>query len=748
MNAESHRERRKQVRIELRRDLQLIPQRFEGKQHYVVKDPIRLRYYRFQEREHFLLHLLDGAHTLHDVQQAYEQRFRPERLPLEAVEQFVQQLVTSGLAHSGSTASSRESLNRGRQHKLNQHLANLTNFLAIQVPLVDPDRLLGRMLPWVRWCFAPCSFLLCMGLALGAILLVLTHWETFQARLPAANEFFRFQTALYLWLTLAVVKVLHEFGHGLCCKAYGGEVHRMGLMLLCLAPCLYCDVSDAWMLPSKWRRMAIGFAGIYVELILASLATFIWWNASEASFLHQLCLHLMIVCSVNTVFLNGNPLLRFDGYYILADWLEVPNLQQHCHRFLTSLVLRYGLGMLVPRLPERQRWRQVFFGTYSLCSYCYRWVVTLSILWFLARFLEPYKLGALGGILAVAAAVSMAGWPLCHLVRRLHKLGWRLPDMKPWRVAGWVGAIGTFVLGFFLVPLPFSRVRQVGLIQVSPNAVERVYVQAAGVLQRLHVRDGQHVERGDLLAEFRSLDLENRLAEAMVEHDLHLARCRAQRELTAISHDPVERSRIDVQLGKLTGECERSAQRVVVVDQMNRRLQLRAPRAGVVMGLPRIEEIGKSWESETATPFCTIGDPSSLWVVVPVGPADYHVLREDLERGNTSCDALPVKVRIRGNASHTWNGRVVQLPESEAREVPLPLTHQAGGPVAVKPSESRTSAVPLNQHYLVAVELLHTNGTIYPGNLAQVSIHCRHRTGAWLLWRFVAGAFDLGWGDV
>lgn len=743
MFAEANRERRKQVRIALRRDLQLTPQRYEGKQYYLVKDPVRLRYYRFQEREHFLLRLLDGTHTLNDVQQAYEKHFRPERLSLEAVEQFVQQLVTAGLAHGRSADASRQLLQRGQQQKRNQLLVNLTNLLAIQVPLFDPDRLLGRMLPWVRWCFTFWSFLAGMGLTLSAVLLVVSHFGTFQARLPAATEFFRFQTAVYLWLTLAVVKVLHEFGHGLCCKAYGGEVHRMGLMFLCLAPCLYCDVSDAWTLPSKWRRMAISFAGIYVELILASLATFLWWNSSEASFLHQLCLHVMIVCSINTLFLNGNPLLRFDGYYILADWLEVPNLHQHCTRFLTSLLLRHGFGMNVPRLPVRQRWRQVLFATYAVCSYCYRWVITLGILWFLIRFLEPCRLGALGAVLAVGVTASLVCWPLYHLGRRFRQIGWRVPDMKPWRVVGNVGLVSTLLVGFFLVPLPLSRVRQVGLVQVAPDAQEPVYPQVSGILQRLYVRDGQHVERGDLLAEFRSLDLENGLAEALAEHDLDTVKCRAQRELVAISHDPSERARAEVLLAKLAGERDRSAQRAIVVEQLSRRLQFRAPRAGVVMGLPQVEEIGKSWSSETVTPFCTIGDPNRLWVVVPVSPADYQLLRENYERS----EDLAVRVRVRGNAGHIWNGRVVQLPEAEAHEIPLPLAHLSGGPVPVKPGDSRTSAVPQSQHYLVAIELLEATPVIYPGNLAQVSIHCRRRTGAWLLWRMLAGAFDLGWGE-
>src|SRR5260370_16183933 len=120
--------------------------------------------------------------------------------------------------------------------------------------------------------------LLSLGVFLAAIGLVLPHFQTFRDRLPSYHEFFSFKTVVYLWVALGVVKVIHEFGHGLSCKKFGGEVHEMGLLFLCLSPALYCNVSDAWTLPNKWHRIIISAAGIYVELVIAAAATFIWWN--------------------------------------------------------------------------------------------------------------------------------------------------------------------------------------------------------------------------------------------------------------------------------------------------------------------------------------------------------------------------------------------------------------------------------------------------------------------------------------
>mgnify|MGYP000497118404 CR=1 FL=1 len=120
-------------------------------------------------------------------------------------------------------------------------------------------------------------------LGLSALGLVIVEWDVFRSRLPAFHEFFGPGNWLLLGLVLAVTKVLHEFGHGLSCKHYGGECHEMGFMLLVLTPCLYCNVSDSWMLPSKWRRAAIGAAGMYVEIVLASIATFVWWFSAPGT---------------------------------------------------------------------------------------------------------------------------------------------------------------------------------------------------------------------------------------------------------------------------------------------------------------------------------------------------------------------------------------------------------------------------------------------------------------------------------
>ncbi len=279
-------ERRKQLRVRLRRDLAIEAQKYEGRTFYVVKDPVSLRYYRLKDNEHFLLQFLDGKHTLEDAQKDYEVRYRPDRLKLEDVESFAQQLLNAGLAQNESPRAGKQLYEQRSKRQRSEWMQTLTNILYIKIPIFDPDRLLKRMLRWVGWIFSLWFFALSVGLMLSAALLVATHFETFRTKLPDQHLFFSFKTVVYLWAALGVVKVIHEFGHGLSCKVFGGEVHEMGALLLCLSPALYCNVSDAWTLPSKWHRIIISSAGIYVELVIAAIATFVWWNSRHPA-VHQ-----------------------------------------------------------------------------------------------------------------------------------------------------------------------------------------------------------------------------------------------------------------------------------------------------------------------------------------------------------------------------------------------------------------------------------------------------------------------------
>jgi putative peptide zinc metalloprotease protein len=737
-------ERRKHVKLRVRTDLNIAPQKYEGRTYYVVKDPVSLRYYRFKEQEHFLIRYMDGQHTLDQAQKEFEKRFRPDRLTLEDLEHFGQQLLTAGLAQNDSPQAGQQLFDRRKKRKRTELLQTFTNILYIKIPIFDPERLLTRMLPYTRWIFTT-WFLIASCLFMGAAaLLVLTHFQTFYDRLPSYHEFFNFKTVIYLWAALGVVKVIHEFGHGLSCRMFGGEVHEMGFLFLCLSPCMYCNVSDAWTLPNKWKRIIISGAGIYVELMIAALATFVWWNSPSHPFINYMALSLMVVCSVSTVFFNGNPLMRYDGYYVLADWLEIPNLRDRSNRYISRLVMEHCLGIEVQPEPYMARWRRTLFLVYAVVSYIYKWVITFFILYWMANFLKPYKLEVISTLLAALALGSMVGWPIARLSKNLYKRG-RLPDMKPVRVTVSAAVVAAALFGFFFVPLPVSRIRHTGVVEVQPEHVRKVFVEVSGTLDKVHVVEGQIVKKGQMLAEFSNLDLQAEELDAKSRKDIAHQLIDGYRAQLVSATDSQEKTGLKQAIAKSIGDEEGARMKWDMASKLNREhLTLRAPCDGAVMGLPKIDEVGKKWEKDQSAPFCSVGDPGRLRVLVPLTPDDYALVRDDLKEREKNGEKVPVTVRVQGRAALTWTGEVVNLPESEAKEIPIPLSNKVGGPLAIKPTSQPAHPEPQSQVFLVGINIDKPDRAIVPGVMAQVKIHCEYRSCAWWTWRAISSAFDLG----
>jgi putative peptide zinc metalloprotease protein len=746
-------ERRKQVKIRLRCDLDIAPQKYEGKTFFVVKDPVSLRYYRFKDQEHFLLQFMDGRHTLDDAQKAFEKRFRPDRLTLEDLEQFAQQLLTAGLAQNESPQAGKQLFDRRKKRRRSELLQTLTNILYIKIPVFDPDKLLTWMLKqpfgwgWTRLIFTIPFLLISVAFMMSAIVLVATHFETFRDKLPSYHEFFSFKTVAYLWVALGVVKIIHEFGHGLSCKAFKGEVHEMGLLFLCLSPCLYCNVSDAWTLPNKWKRIIISGAGIYVELIIAAAATWVWWNTPSQPFINNLSLSLMIVCSVSTVVFNANPLMRYDGYYVLLDWLEIPNLRDRSNRFLQNVVLEHCLGIEVQPEPYMALGRKVLFIGYAIVSWIYRWVVTFSILFMLSRFLGP-KLRVISELMTLFAAGSLAGWPLFRLGKNLYKRG-RLPDMKSIRVAVSASVVGAAVLFFFLVPLQVSRIRQLALVQVvpDPETSRKVFLNVPypSILEELKVQDGQTVVKGQELARFSSRELQQELLEAFTQYKIREDELKAIPAQLNLLKDQQEIARVRLTEAQLQGDRDTYQAKYQRLAAMEKDLVLKAPMNGVVMNSPVIDDVGKLWDKSAETPFCAVGNPDHLEAVMPLDPSDMALLTEDMRYMADRHQELDVTIRVQGRDVKTWKGRLDpnRLPESDAREVPPQLTAKLGGPLAVKPPSKAGQFVPQSQVYLVRVQFVNPDKAIYPGTLAQVKVHCRWRSTAWWVYRLINTTFHL-----
>jgi len=744
MNAElldNPAERRKAVRLRVRPDLQISEQRYEGKVFHVVKDPVCLRYYRFNRQEYSVFSLFDGKHTMEDVRKVFEDEFRPHRLEFNDLEHFARQLVTAGLVQHEVGGAGKHLFQRRAKQRRMKRFAAISNIMYWKIPVFDPDRILTWMYGYLWWIFTPAFFFASVGLMLAAAFQVLVHFQTFYDKIPRYQEFFAVNTLLYMWMSLGVVKIIHEFGHGLSCKAYKGESHEMGLLLMCFSPALYCNVTDAWTVADKWKRIIISFAGIYVELVIASIATFIWWYTPHLPTVNNIAMAVMVLCSVSTFFFNANPLMRFDGYYMLADWLEIPNLRDRANKYLTNLFLHYGLGVETPPEQYMATGRKILFVVYAIASYVYRWVVTFSIIFFLADFL-PTQLKILSQILAVASLLSMFIWPMYRMMKNIRQRG-RLPDMKSKRIYVTLFIAAGLLAAVIFLPLPVSRVRDYGLVAVNPGDSAPVTLDMPAHLVSLHVSEGQTVKAGELIARFESRELADRKFLAESERDQKVAEAQVLEEALTRTTG-VDTSGLKMELTKAIGDARTHDRDAATAAAMLRGLNdLRAPRDGVVMGLVKRAEINKLFDRsyQQGRPICLVGDPTKLRILVPVSSMDHKLLADDLPAGGE----LTASIYVSGRTDRIFKGKVVRLPKSSAKQVPFPLTNRGGGTVAVQQSgEGGQELTPVAQVYLVEVELTDPDASIIAGALVNVKIHCNWRTMGWWLKRAAAEALDAG----
>jgi putative peptide zinc metalloprotease protein len=718
------------VGLRKRGDLHVNRQVYQGQAWFVVKDPISLHYFRFRPEEYALLEMLDGQASLDSLKEQFEQRFPPRRITVEELARFVSTLHRSGLVIGDRTGQGPQLFERRRQRKWKEWVAWISNIMSLRFRGIDPDRMLEWLNPWLGWIFSPAAIAVFMAFALSALMLVLVNFDVFRSKLPEFHQFFASGNWLYLAIALGVTKVIHEFGHGLSCKYYGGECHEMGVMILVFTPCLYCDVSDSWMLPNKWKRAAIGAAGMYVEVIMAAIATYLWWNSHPGVF-NQLCLDVMFVSSVSTILFNANPLLRYDGYYILSDVLEIPNLRQKANTILGRLASKWCLGIKQPEDPFLPQRKLGWFAFYAVASSLYGWFVSLSIFLFVWNVFKPYRLQVIGQLLAGMALWGLVIRPLQGMIKFLRVPG-RRDEVKAVNVLTTAGVVSLVAAAIALIPLP-QRVWCA--TELRPRGEETVYVSEAGRLEKLLVKPDQEVRRGQELAVLSSIELDLEIAE--LEGRVQQSESR----LASLQRERFTDPSAALEIGTVQETLKSAVEQLERKRKDRAELVLVAPRDGVVLPAPDVPDrpdpsgrlaawtgsaLSKRNLGATFTPgtvLCMVGDRSKFEAVMVVDQGEVEFVKPG-QTVDLKLDAFP---------SQTFSGTVEQLAETHIETGSERLSVKAGGAVPTKTDEAGRET-PISTSYEALVTLDDPDGVFTPGMRGTARIKVGSRTvGQWLL---------------
>lgn len=640
------------ARIRLRPDLRFESRELGGEPSYLIADLPRHKYFQVGGIENKIIQACDGRATVAEI--AALLAADDARVSSEQVGLVTRWLVQNQLAAIEGADNVTRLQERSRKLAA-QKRWGLAHLICWRVPLFDPTRLLERCrgladlawhpLGWTIW-------VIVIALGLGV---VATDFERLSSNCVGVLAGSRWVWLLVIWIGL---KILHELGHGLACRKFGGGVPEAGVLLLLFTPLAYVNVTSSWQLASRWQRIAVSSAGMAVELLVAALAVIAWSNLNADSLLRDLCLNTFLMAGATTLLFNANPLMRFDGYYILSDMLDIPNLYLKGNAWIRDRVRGLVLGFepVQPRLTARERW---IVPVYGLCSMVWRLAVTIGLL-----IAASVLFHGLGWVIAGAALFS---WYLAPQWRQLNE--WRrnparqrLPRRRLAIVAGCLAAFSAAL--FFVFGSPINK---------SAPAITRfeeetlLRAASAGFIAEILVDDGQSVEAGQPL-----LKLENEFLGS------ELTTLQLQAEESAIQ------ARIYLQhqeLAKYQAELERAAslnRQLLEKQRQVDELTIRAPFTGIV--LQRDLRNRQGCFVQQGEPLITLAKTQRLEVIVSIAQEDFAQL---VEGQSTTLRA------VFGGLAVTECQIQNRNPAASTVPVHLALCASHGGPLPVRPMPHR-----------------------------------------------------------
>lgn len=392
------------LKPQLHRHVEVHVHRYRAKRSYVLQNHATGQFKRLTPQAYLLVGLMDGHRTIESIWQLASERLKEELPTHEEVVQLVGDLYRGNIIKMDHLGDAAESLRFGEEQKRKKFLGKLRSPLSVQIPLLDPNDFLNRNQNSVAFFFTRSFAVIWLCMVCLLAVFAWRHWsgltDNISDQILAADNIF------LMWLIYPVIKILHELGHAFAVKRYGGQVHEVGIMLLVFFPMPYVDASASTSFANKYQRMLVDSAGMLVELFIAAIAMIVWLSA-EDGLVKSFAYNILFIAGVSTLLFNGNPLLRFDGYYLLADWLEMPNLSQNANKYWGYLSKRYLFGLRKLQSPAESSTEAFIFALYGAASFMYRIFISITIALFVAS-----KYFIVGIVLAIWSVVMVWFWPL------------------------------------------------------------------------------------------------------------------------------------------------------------------------------------------------------------------------------------------------------------------------------------------------------------------------------------------------
>lgn len=467
------------LRPKLLSSVHVYRQHFRGQLWYVLENSSNNKFSRISDNAYHFIGMLDGKRTIDELWQICNDQFADNAPTQGEVIQLLGQLYCSNLLYAELPPDTATLFNRYQMRIKRQVQGYLTNLLFIRIPLFDPERFLERWVSIIGRVFSRVGLLLWLIVVVTGLCFIVGN---FRELIYQSSDVLAPENLILLYLSMVLIKIFHEFGHAFACKKFGqangsgGQVHVMGIMFLVFLPLPYVDASSAWAFRKKWHRAIVGTSGVMVELFVASIATVIWANTSTGT-LHIIAYNMIFIASVSTLVFNGNPLLRFDAYYVLSDLVEIPNLGQRSRSYLYYLVKKYCWKVKAVHNPAHTSGEKGWFVFYGIASTTYRIFICIRILLFLNDRL-PEELFILVPFFAFSAVIAWVLIPLGKFICYLATNG-ELARTRTHAVGSTLGALVLLIICTGVFPVrDYCRVEGV----VEPVDMAIVHAESDGFI--------------------------------------------------------------------------------------------------------------------------------------------------------------------------------------------------------------------------------------------------------------------------
>jgi len=638
----------------LREDVQLARRYYRDQLWYVLHDAISGRFHRFTPDAYHAMSLMDGDRTVGDIYQQLIDEFGEDAPDKESLIHLLQQIIVADIVHTDAHNDHSALLHRKERQSPPWWKRLLMNPLSLRLPFFDPDAFLAKGISTVKPFFSPFAIIVWLVVVITALALTAIHWNELTENI--IDRVTTPQNLILLWLIYPFIKILHELGHGFAAKYWGGEVHETGVVFMLGIPFPYMDATAASGFKQKYQRVMVGAAGMYVELFLAAIALFIWIQV-EPGLVRTLAYNVILIGSVSTLFFNGNPLMRFDGYYILSDAIDIPNLGRRASQYMGYLVRRYLYRLKKTSAPATAKGERAWFVAYGFGAFLYRSFITLFIVFMVAQ-----QALVLGIVLGVWLLIIQAILPLYRFMRMLFVNEEAV--QKSNKILGTTTSIvSVILLAIFVLPIP-SWSRAEGVVWMLSNSFVRAGTDCfiTHVLEKdgVQVKKGQPLFACDAPAIKTEVEvLEARLREHEARYNAWLAKDRVQANVT--------KDVINTLQAELKDAKERQQKQIVM-----------SPLDGEFV-LPRTEGVQGKYVSQ--------GD-----VLAYVTDSRVSIVRVVIEQGDIAKvrdSTKSIELRLSDNVTKKFTGMVMREIPAAMDVLPSPvLGSSAGGRILTDPADA------------------------------------------------------------